>query len=549
MTSTVFTPYVTPVPSTWLNDVNGHTYSSTPISPATTVHPSGVIQYTPAGTNAVATVIQTKFAESVSLLDFINKSDVGTTNDIAYAIMSAFTYCQSSAKALHIPAGTYYCSGATNTVSPGSQGAVDIFGDGCNKTILRKFGVTPSPILTFTCTSANLLGQYHKVSDLTFIGNNGGSVHAGLTFNLWAFVQCSNIEFKQCASGVTGNGLLSAEFISCRSHNNTAFGYSFLWDGVNTYANAIKFFGGSASYNSSLGINFDYGNGLHLYGMNIEGNGTTQQLTTGGISIGAHLSTELGMGQVTIDGCWLEGNLGQSLQMASGNTFSNVAIRNSIVVIGESVGGIGYAVSIPSATQVTIESNIIVGLNLAAVTVAASYFICKNSTISVLNNTSIVSEVVGVKTYLGDINYSAIGGFKDASNGAAGFVGEYLSAAVLSSAPVALSTGVWKTVTSISLSPGDWDVSSTVGLVCAGTTTLSAFGSSISSATNNPGVESSQTITPYSGVVPLVLTPTQTNPTVRYNVSVNTNVYLTTFSTFGAAACSAFGTISARRVR
>lgn len=56
MADTTFTDYVTPVPATWLNEVNDHVHSSTPVSPATTVHPASVIANTPSGTVAATDV-------------------------------------------------------------------------------------------------------------------------------------------------------------------------------------------------------------------------------------------------------------------------------------------------------------------------------------------------------------------------------------------------------------------------------------------------------------------------------------------------------------
>lgn len=56
MADTTFTDNSTVIVSAWLNDINDHVYSSTPISPATTVHSASVISNTPAGTIAATTV-------------------------------------------------------------------------------------------------------------------------------------------------------------------------------------------------------------------------------------------------------------------------------------------------------------------------------------------------------------------------------------------------------------------------------------------------------------------------------------------------------------
>ena len=55
----------TVVEADWLNEINDHVHSDTPISPATTVHDASVIAYTPTGTVA-ATTVQTAIDEVVS---------------------------------------------------------------------------------------------------------------------------------------------------------------------------------------------------------------------------------------------------------------------------------------------------------------------------------------------------------------------------------------------------------------------------------------------------------------------------------------------------
>ena len=96
MTSTVFTPGTT-IESSWLNDVNTKTYNDT----------SATVAYLPAGTGAVATTVQTKLRESVSVLDFGAVGN-GITNDAA-AFTAAWT--ASNPKAVLVPAGTYLITG------------------------------------------------------------------------------------------------------------------------------------------------------------------------------------------------------------------------------------------------------------------------------------------------------------------------------------------------------------------------------------------------------------------------------------------------------
>ena len=66
---------------------------------------SDLVSYTPAGTGAVATTVQTKLRESVSVKDFGAVGD-GVTDDTA-AIQAAINYVASNGGVLTLPSGTY----------------------------------------------------------------------------------------------------------------------------------------------------------------------------------------------------------------------------------------------------------------------------------------------------------------------------------------------------------------------------------------------------------------------------------------------------------
>ena len=67
---------------------------------------ASLVNYTPAGTGAVATTVQAKLRESVSVKDFGAVGD-GTTDDTA-AIQAAADYCVTNSKKLHAPSGYNY---------------------------------------------------------------------------------------------------------------------------------------------------------------------------------------------------------------------------------------------------------------------------------------------------------------------------------------------------------------------------------------------------------------------------------------------------------
>ena len=117
----------TVIDSAWLNDVNTKTYADS----------SDTVAYTPAGTGAVATTVQTKLRESVSVKDFGAVGN-GITSDTA-AIQAMFDAVASSGvKEIYFPSGTYLLpcnrtdadytcavviSGLNNVVVRGAKGA------------------------------------------------------------------------------------------------------------------------------------------------------------------------------------------------------------------------------------------------------------------------------------------------------------------------------------------------------------------------------------------------------------------------------------------
>jgi len=117
------------IPASWLNDVNTKTYADT----------SNTVGYTPAGTGAVATTVQAKLRESVSILDF------GADPTGAVSIVAAVNLAQAAHTKITIPAGIYliatnltissyttidldtqftFSGGATLTFGPGAISAI-----------------------------------------------------------------------------------------------------------------------------------------------------------------------------------------------------------------------------------------------------------------------------------------------------------------------------------------------------------------------------------------------------------------------------------------
>ncbi len=133
----------------------------------------------------------------------------------------------------------------------------------------------------------------------------------------------------------------------------------------------------------------------------------------------------------------------------------------------------------------------------------------------------------------------------------AGNVGEYVESVIAQGSATSLTTATAKTVTSISLTAGDWDVDCVASFVPANTTSVTQLVCSLSSTTN--------TLNATAGRLGVITTPalvydgaTQAQvslPPYRFSLSGTTTVYFVVQSTFTISTNVAYGIIRARRAR
>jgi hypothetical protein len=135
---------------------------------------------------------------------------------------------------------------------------------------------------------------------------------------------------------------------------------------------------------------------------------------------------------------------------------------------------------------------------------------------------------------------------------AAGDVGEYISATLTAGSAVSVAVNTAKTVTSISLPAGDWDVSGTVIYIPnnGGGTTVSEIDADLSQVTNSfDSTVGRYTVLVYQASGSLFDQPSISTPTARFSVSTTTTVFLIAFASFAVSTMSAYGFIRARRAR
>ncbi len=134
----------------------------------------------------------------------------------------------------------------------------------------------------------------------------------------------------------------------------------------------------------------------------------------------------------------------------------------------------------------------------------------------------------------------------------AGNVGEYLESIIPTGSAVNLATNGAANMTSLTLTPGDWDVDVVFEFKGGATTTLNVLIGSLSlvSATLD-ATAGRQVGLPFTGAASFNTLGTigLAIPPLRISVNANIPVYAVAYATFGTSTCLVFGILRARRVR
>lgn len=154
---------------------------------------------------------------------------------------------------------------------------------------------------------------------------------------------------------------------------------------------------------------------------------------------------------------------------------------------------------------------------------------------------------------------SGIVGTTTNDNAAAGKVGEVISASVVRSSAITVTSGSTLNIVSISLTAGDWDVRATITIEPAGTTAVTNFTPAISTTSVTlPGADTigvpdstgqiRMDVNYPTGYVPTSVI-SQGIPSTRVSISTTTTYYLVLRSNFSVSTETTYGSLVGRRVR
>lgn len=130
-------------------------------------------------------------------------------------------------------------------------------------------------------------------------------------------------------------------------------------------------------------------------------------------------------------------------------------------------------------------------------------------------------------------------------------VGELLSAQLAAASTTSLTTNTAKTIISISLTAGDWEVSGTVNFIPANTTVVAGLATGISATDNTqPAADSIGGIANSGAVYTSAGAITSLSPIpIRISIAATTTYYLVATAIFSVSTCTGYGVIRARRLR
>lgn len=308
-------------------------------------------------------------------------------------------------------------------------------------------------------------------------------------------------------------------------------------------------------------------------GIYYEGTGTTQVtpatltienntiLNSVRYGIWLHSGASIALDGISINGGVIYGSGAAGILLDGAAGFQNIAINNVKAfnnALTTATATLKAAVSIGSTVaRLSMRGNDfyddgvskqLYGIIVNAVAVTAAHISANNLS----GNVTGAINLAGGGTLVGWLsdNPGAISGTTTNDSAAAGYVGEYISSTILVANVVSLVSNTTKTITSISLTAGDWDVWGAVSFSPNGTTTITAFKGGISATDNalatSPGDGGMFTMTASFA--------TGTGCTIpvgkaRVSLAATTTYYLVANSVFAISTMGGYGILAARRVR
>jgi hypothetical protein len=383
--------------------------------------------------------------------------------------------------------------------------------------------------IRLTSNSDNILAVTGSAATIVALVNCFLNMSGATAISYTSSSGSSGILFKDCTGLVTGNiatfiatGAGGIEWDNCQMD-------AISWTGAVSSTSACP-----VSYNRSvakiaLATTLTGMYNLNYSVINAAAGGNITALTTAGTGATVVTRSHFTSGSAV------------AISIGSGTTVS--AIGASVDSTNTATGIIAGAGTL---TYDYVGSNHATGV-LTPTTLTAQRFFTGNVHGRTLNFSTNASG-----TAVSQMNLSDSGGqyrgFNSNTAPPAGYIGQEIRGALVKGSATALSTGTPKTVTSITLTPGNWDISFVCGF-SGGAITGTAFAAGIATATNSitgwvDGDNDAGTPTAPTAESDV----TVSIPSFRVSIASNTDYFLTAIAVYTVGAVTAYGRIKGVRV-
>jgi len=284
---------------------------------------SSTVGYLPAGTGAVATTVQTKLRESVSVKDF-GATGNGSTDDTA-AIQLAVTAAYTNGKSLYFPAGTYLMSSTITMGNTTTTAATycHFYGDG-NNSLIQVTAANVNPFL-WQGPNPDVDGAGNRITGriliekMRFLGPSSASSNTnsigvkfygvqGITLRDCTFAGWRDGEYYQNCDIVSRYNIYSQS--NYNAVNSAATGYALTGAGQ---LNSFNTYGGLIANNTNYGVSYVGGLTPCFFGTNFVLNATSLVFSPNNVS-GATVTAS-----PIISGCYFEIDSATSIIFGGGN--------------------------------------------------------------------------------------------------------------------------------------------------------------------------------------------------------------------------------------